>query len=148
MIVAGSTTSLACIARPGGRPARKEPVDDRLRRALSRGHTIDITTLGRRTGRPRRIELVFHVIDGRIYLSGMAGRPRSWLANLRAQPDFTFHLKGAVVADLPAHARPITDEEERRRIFREIVKAWTNQDAERMVVHSPLVEVTILEEAA
>ncbi len=76
-------------------------LDDRIARALSRGHTIDITTTGRRTGQARRIETVFHNIDGRIVLSGMPG-PRDWYANLLADPHFTFHLKGAVKADLPA----------------------------------------------
>ncbi|TMD25604.1 MAG: nitroreductase family deazaflavin-dependent oxidoreductase [Chloroflexi bacterium] len=123
-------------------------MDDRTRRALSRGHLIDITTTGRGSGRPRRIEIVFHVIDGRIYISGMPGRARSWLANMRTDPRFTFHLKGVVRADLPAVARPITDELERRRIFAEIVKVWRNQDVETMVAHSPLVEVTIQDLAA
>ena len=123
-------------------------MDDRTLRALSRGHLIDITTTGRRSGRPRRIEIVFHVIDGRIYISGMPGRARSWLANMRTDPRFTFHLKGVVRADLPAVARPITDELERRRIFAEIVKVWRNQDVETMVAHSPLVEVTIQDLAA
>jgi deazaflavin-dependent oxidoreductase (nitroreductase family) len=123
-------------------------MDDRTRRALTRGHLIDITTTGRRSGRPRRIEIVFHVIDGRIYISGMPGRARSWLANMRSDPRFTFHLKGIVRADLPAVARPITDEAERRRIFTEIVKVWRNQDVETMIAHSPLVEVTIQDLAA
>ena len=39
--------------------------------ALERGHTIDITTTGRRSGEPRRIEIVFHNVDGRIYISGV-----------------------------------------------------------------------------
>jgi len=123
-------------------------VDESIRRALARGHTIDITTVGRRTGRLRRVELVFHAIDGRIYLSGLPGRPRGWLANLRANGDFTFHLKRVVRADLPAQARVISDEAERRRIFIEIAKVWTSQDVEQMVAASPLAEVTILEAAA
>ena len=45
-------------------------MDDQIRRSLSRGHRIDITTTGRRTGKPRRIEIVFHNIDGRLYISG------------------------------------------------------------------------------
>lgn len=35
-------------------------MDDSIRRALMRGGVIDITTVGRRSGRPRRIEIVFH----------------------------------------------------------------------------------------
>jgi deazaflavin-dependent oxidoreductase (nitroreductase family) len=118
-------------------------LDERIDRALSRGHTIDITTTGRKTGQARRIEIVFHVIDGRVYITGMASpRRRSWLANLEADPRFTFHLKGAVRADLPATARIISDEDERRAIFREIVKTWTNQQVETMTRYSPLIEVT------
>jgi deazaflavin-dependent oxidoreductase (nitroreductase family) len=123
-------------------------MDDRIRRALSRGHLIDITTTGRRSGQPRRVELVFHAIDGRIYLSGMPGFPRSWLANLDTEPRFTFHLKGAVRADLPALARPIVDEAERRQVFIEIAKVWTRQNVETMVAASPLVEVTFPDLAA
>ncbi|HYS29976.1 MAG TPA: nitroreductase/quinone reductase family protein, partial [Candidatus Limnocylindria bacterium] len=66
-------------------------MDDKIRQALTRGRTVDITTKGRRSGEPRRIEIVFHNIDGRIYLSGMPSRRRrSWLANLEADPHFTF----------------------------------------------------------
>jgi deazaflavin-dependent oxidoreductase (nitroreductase family) len=122
-------------------------MDDRIRRALSRGHLIDITTTGRRTGRPRRIEVVFHNFGGHIYISGMPG-PRAWYANLVANPTLTFHLKGPVKADLPATARPITDADERRRVFGDIVKVWRNQNIDTMASRSPLVEVAIDEAAA
>ena len=79
-------------------------VDEDIRRALSHGQTIDITTTGRRSGLPRRIEIVFHNFDGRIYISGLPSRrKRAWLANLEADPHLTLHLKGRrVTADLPA----------------------------------------------
>ncbi len=92
-------------------------MDAHIRRALERGNVIDITTIGRRSGAPRRIEIVYHVFGGRIYISGMPGRPRDWLANLAAHPEFTFHLKGTIEADLPARARVITDEADRRAIM-------------------------------
>ena len=118
-------------------------MDDSVARALRRGHRIDITTTGRRSGLPRRIEIVFHVIDGRIYISGMprADRTRAWLLNLQADPHLTFHLLRPA-ADLPATARVITDERERRALFTEIVRTWTGQDVETMTRHSPLIEVT------
>lgn len=62
--------------------------------------------------------------------------------NLRAHPAFTFHLKQLLKADLPATAREITEEPERREVFSKIAKVW-NRDVETMLVHSPLVEVTI-----
>jgi hypothetical protein len=116
-------------------------VDDRVRRALERGHRIDITTTGRKTGAPRRIELVFHNIGGRIYISGRPGWPRSWIANLRAEPRMTFHLKGPVVADLPALGRVITDRAERDRVIGPIAAGW-GYDPAVMVASSPLIEVT------
>lgn len=119
-------------------------MDERIRQALTRGRPIDITTTGRRSGQPRRIEIVFHNIDGRLFLSGMPSRRRrNWLANLEAHPAFTFHLKGPVRADLPATARIITDVAERRAILTHVARAWRRTDVETMVNYSPLVEVTI-----
>lgn len=117
------------------------PPDERITRALSRGHTIDITTTGRRTGLARRIETVFHNIDGQIVLSGMPG-PRSWYANLLADPRFTFHLKGAVKADLPATARPIVEPTERRAVMSRVAQNWGRTDIDVMMDRSPLVEVS------
>lgn len=118
----------------------KEAIDA----ALERGHTIDITTTGRASLRPRRLEIVFHNIDGRIFISGVPYRNRrSWLANLDADPHFTFHLKGKVAADLPATARIIEEETERREILPHIARIWGRKDLEQMVRHSPLIEVTI-----
>jgi deazaflavin-dependent oxidoreductase (nitroreductase family) len=118
-------------------------MDQQVRNALKTGHVIDITTTGRKTGQQRRIEIVFHAIDGRVYISGFP-RPqkRSWLANLEAHPDFTFHLKGDVKADLPARARPITDPVERRRLLTEVQKTWEQISLDDAVAMSPLVEVT------
>jgi deazaflavin-dependent oxidoreductase (nitroreductase family) len=122
-----------------------EPADERIRAALSRGGTIDITTIGRQSGEPRRIEIVFHRIDGRIWISGIPSpRKRAWLANLEAEPRFTFHLKGpVVVADLPATARVVTDPAERRPILERVAQAWRRTDVDRMVEQSPLIEVTV-----
>jgi len=116
-------------------------MDDRVAEALKHGGVMDITTTGRRTGLPRRIELVFHSIDGRILISGRPGFPRSWIANLKANPRFTFHLKRGIQADLPAMGRVITDREERERLIPAIAASWS-YDPAIMVASSPLVEVT------
>lgn len=118
-------------------------MDDPTRQALAHSRTIDITTTGRRSGLPRRIEIVFFNFGGRIYISGMpAARRRSWLANLEADPDFTFHLKGPVQADLKARAREIVSPAERRDILTLVARAWRRTDLDRMVDQSPLIEVT------
>ncbi len=125
-------------------------LDDQVSAALARGHVIDITTIGRRTSQPRRIEIVFHNIDGRLYITGTP-RPetRAWILNLEADPRLTIHLKGSVRADLPATARIITDEPERRAIFEWVVAhAWHQQDVDLMTRESPLIEVTLVRAAA
>ena len=118
-------------------------LDQPIRDALARGGVIDITTTGRKTGQPHRIEIVFHNVGGRLYISGMPGFKRSYIANLTADPHFTFHLKGPVKADLAATARVITDEAERRDVLPHIARIWKRDDVEAMVESSPLFEVTI-----
>jgi deazaflavin-dependent oxidoreductase (nitroreductase family) len=120
-------------------------VNEHIRRALTRSGVVDITTTGRRSGEPRRVEIVYHVIGGRIYISGMprADRKRAWLHNLETDPCFTFHLKRGVTADLPATARVITDEAERRTVLEHVARAWNRTDLDAMVAYSPLIEVKV-----
>src|SRR4051794_8192389 len=120
------------------------PTQETVDAALERGQTIDITTTGRRSGKPRRIEIVFHNIEGRIYISGIP-RPqkRDWLLNLEADPHFTFHLKGQIDADLAATARAIDDETERLRVLPHVARAWKRNDLDAMVRYSPLIEVIL-----
>jgi deazaflavin-dependent oxidoreductase (nitroreductase family) len=118
-------------------------LDQPVRDALARGGVIDITTIGRKSGEPRRLEIVFHNIDGRLYVSGMPGFKRNYLANLEADPHFTFHLKGPVSADLAATARIIDDQAERREVLPHIAQIWKRDDVDAMVDGSPLFEVTI-----
>jgi deazaflavin-dependent oxidoreductase (nitroreductase family) len=122
-------------------------MDSNVRDALQKtGSVIDITTTGRKSGEARRIEIVFHNFGGTVYISGFP-RPqkRSWLANLEAHPDFTFHLKNEVKADLAATARSITDTAERRPILEQVKASqsgWADVDIEDAVKMAPLVEVT------
>jgi deazaflavin-dependent oxidoreductase (nitroreductase family) len=118
-------------------------MDDKIKQALARDRVIDITTTGRKSGGSRRIELWFHRLDGRLYLTGSPGR-RGWFANLRANPAFTFHLKGSVTADLPARARPIDDPAERRRVLAGLLRQMGHSaDLDEWVARSPLVEVEL-----
>jgi hypothetical protein len=107
--------------------------------------TVDITTIGRKSGEPRRIETWFYRAEGVVYLSGMPGK-RGWAANLEAEPAFTFHLKNGVQADLPARATQIVDEGERRRIvplLLDMLGTATSapRDLEKWVAGAPLFAV-------
>ena len=114
---------------------------------------IDITTTGRKSGEARRIETTFQRVGDTVYLTGIPmRRPRAWLLNLTEQPDFTFHLKHAVKADLPATAEVITDPEERRQVLAPIVERfratrdpngpYPDSTLEEWVAHSPLARVS------
>ncbi len=128
---------------------RDGPIDER---------TVDITTTGRRSGRPRRIEIVFYRFEDSIYLSGVpAERARDWLLNLKADPELVFHLKQGVVADLPATATVITDPDERRRVMARFVdefnqrngpdSGWPPAVLDEWVAGSPLARIGFPETA-
>jgi hypothetical protein len=124
-----------------------DEMDERIRRAIETDRTIDITTTGRTSGRARRVEMWFHNLDGRLYLTGTPGE-RDWYANLQAHPTFTFHLKEGLRADLPARARPVLEPMRRRTILARILQALGHAgDLEAWVKESPLVEVELVESA-
>ena len=90
--------------------------------------TIDITTTGRRSGRPRRIEIVFYRLCDDIYLSGIPGpKLATGSSTLAARPQFTFHLKHRIMADLPATASVIVDPAERRRVLAVFVEEFNRR---------------------
>src|SRR5262245_28870430 len=122
-------------------------MDKHILEALDRDETIDITTVGRRSSRPQRIEIWFRRVNQRTYITGTPGA-RDWYANMLANPQFTFHLKQSLQADLPARARPVLDEAERRQILADPVMAWYHSQVnslEALVAGSPLVEVLFVD---
>ena len=117
-------------------------MDEKIAHALKHDRVIEITTIGRKSGQRRRIELWSYRAGGKVYLSGLPG-PRDWYANLLAHPDFMFHLKGSAKASLRARAIPITDEAARREIMSEFLIAMNRyNDLEAWVKGSPLIEVS------
>ena len=117
-------------------------MNDTIASALETDRTIDITTVGRKTGQPRRLEMWFHNVDGRVYITGMPGT-RDWYANVVATPEFTFHLKESTQADLAAVARPITDPGEKRLVLEVLLERLGRSDRlDRWMLDSPLVEVS------
>ena len=116
-------------------------MENEIERALITDLVIDITTIGRKTGKPRRLEIWFHNMQGELYLTGSPGKKRDWLANLIANPEFTFHFKKSIKADIPAKATPIFDEPTRREIIARLHdKMGGDRDLEEWVKGSPLVK--------
>jgi len=128
------------------RSRRQARVDERIKQALANDRVIDITTIGRQSGQPRRLEMWFHNIDGRIYITGMPGK-RDWYANLVANPAFTFHLKESTTADLRAQARPITDLDERALVLTPLLERLERSaNLAEWMSNSPLVAVSFDED--
>lgn len=120
-------------------------MDTHLAAALGRSQLIDLTTTGRRSGEPRRIEIYLHNLAGRLVISGMpsAERTRAWLRNVEANPSVTLHLKQGIDADVPGTARVVTDPSERRELLDGVARNWGRTDLDAMQAHSPLIEVTV-----
>jgi deazaflavin-dependent oxidoreductase (nitroreductase family) len=118
-------------------------MDELVADALHRSQVIDLTTTGRRTGEPRRVEIFLHDLDGRLFVSGMP-RPekRAWLRNVEADPHVVVHLKHGLHADVPALARAVEDPAERRPLIEAAAARWGRTDVELMMEQSPLIELT------
>jgi deazaflavin-dependent oxidoreductase (nitroreductase family) len=71
-----------------------------------------LTTTGRRTGRPHRIEIWFLEADDTLYLFSGGGEASDWVRNLRHEPQVWIELPGrpgraysASIVDAPADLR-------------------------------------------
>jgi len=108
---------------------------------LARHRTIDLTTTGRKSGEPRRIEIWWFHVEGRFVITGTPGR-RDWLANIHADPHVTIHVAGR---DIPAKATPIEDPELRMAVFTDSSTSWYSTQAEldRLIATAPMVEITL-----
>lgn len=79
-----------------------------------------LTTRGRRTGRPHRIEIWFAAAEGRLYMMA-GGRDRSdWVRNLQAGPDVMIELNGE---EHPGRARVLVEGDAEDRLARQLLAA-------------------------
>lgn len=115
-----------------------------VREALHRSQLIDLTTTGRRSGLPRRIEIFLHADDGVLFITGMPrpDRTRDWIHNITADPHVIVHLKQGLEVDVPATARVITDPHEARPLIEAAARRWRRDDVDDMIAHSPLIVLT------
>jgi hypothetical protein len=115
-------------------------LDPAARAALEANPVADITLTRRRSGGTHRFEIWVHAIDGRVFLAGRPV-PKSWYANLLAEPRLTLHIKNGATADVPMRARPITDPVERRAVLPPIAARNNNADLEEWVAGARLMEL-------
>lgn len=106
---------------------------------LASTRTIDITTFGRRSGLPRRIEIWWFRIDDRFIISGTPGK-RDWIANVMHDPRIIIHANGH---DIETTVTPVLDFAFRRRFFTRPETSWytTQAELDRLVRTAPMIEV-------
>ena len=73
----------------------------------------------------------------------MRDRTAPAVRNLEADARLTLHLKQGITADLPATARIVSDEAERRELLVHVAHNWNRSDVDAMVAWSPLIELTV-----
>ena len=108
---------------------------------LASQRTVDLTTIGRHSGRPRRIEIWWFRFEGRFIITGTPGR-RDWLANIRANPAVIVHTR---MGELAGTAREIHDPAYRRRFFAAGEARWysTQSGLDSLVAEAPMVEIVL-----
>ncbi|HEX5604986.1 MAG TPA: nitroreductase/quinone reductase family protein [Candidatus Binatia bacterium] len=74
----------------------------------------DLTTIGRKSGLPRTVELRFIYHQGKFYASSSRVKGKHWCENLLNNPAVVITLKGQKIAGL---ARQINDDKLRREIL-------------------------------
>jgi len=107
--------------------------------AFAETSTVDLTTVGRRSGELRTVEIWWFEIDGRFIITGTPGR-RDWLANIRANPDVVLTVGTETV---PATAVEVGDVGFKTRVFTDPMVGWyvTQTDLESLVANAPMIEV-------
>lgn len=82
-------------------------------RSIAGKRSVELTTTGRQSGKPRRVTIWFVYDEGRIYIqSGKDGRTQ-WYRNLLKTPEVTLDFGGLVVR---GRAAPVEDPGEVDRV--------------------------------
>ena len=80
-----------------------------------------LTTTGRHSGRPHRIEIWFALADGVAYLLSGGGDRSDWVRNLASSPDVVLEIGDE---ERPTRARVVTDPEEDALARRVVVEKY------------------------
>ncbi len=108
---------------------------------LASTRTIDITTVGRRSGDPARIEIWWFRVGDAFYITGTPG-PRDWFANLLADPTITVHTPDG---DFGGRAVVVSDPDVRRTVLTDPQLQWYQSQTEldRLLAAAPMVRVDL-----
>ena len=90
---------------------------------------VELTTFGRKTGKPSRRIIWITSLGGRIYVRSGLGLTRDWPKNLLANERGVLHMAGK---DVPVQARHVTDPAEARAMHAPVKRKY---NAERPASH-------------
>ena len=91
-------------------------MDPEVQQAMELGGIADITTIGRKSGLDRKIEIYFHHFDGAYYLLGQPTK-KDWLLNIKANPQFTLHVKRGITGDVAVIGETDVDADLKRDVI-------------------------------
>jgi deazaflavin-dependent oxidoreductase (nitroreductase family) len=108
---------------------------------LASTRTIELTTIGRRSGERRSIEIWWFHIKGRFIITGTPGR-RDWYANVLSDPRV---LISTSIGTFSATAVVIEEADFRQAVFADPSVNWYSSQAElhRLIETAPMVEIRL-----
>jgi deazaflavin-dependent oxidoreductase (nitroreductase family) len=109
--------------------------DPAIIETAGREKEIELTTFGRKTGKPSRRIMWITALGGRIYVRSGLGLGRDWPQNLLANGRAVLHLAGQ---DIPVRARHVTSPAEARAMHAP-VKAKYNAERPSSSGDEPLL---------
>lgn len=102
-----------------------------------------LTTTGRRTGGPHKIEIWFGVHEGRLYLLSGRGERADWVKNLRQNSEVEVRVAGET-REAEASVVPDSEDHPARRVIAAKYRGWREGDPlSRWAAESPLIELRL-----
>jgi deazaflavin-dependent oxidoreductase (nitroreductase family) len=108
---------------------------------LTRTRTVDLVTIGRKSGQPQRVEIWWFHFEDRFIITGTPGR-RDWYANILDNPRVVIETRHG---DFPAKASIVSDQPFRHRFFSDGAARWYSTQAEfdALVETAPMIELDL-----
>jgi deazaflavin-dependent oxidoreductase (nitroreductase family) len=108
---------------------------------LAGTRTVDLVTIGRKSGQSQRVEIWWFHFEDRFIITGTPG-PRDWYANILANPRVVIETRHG---DFPAGAATVSDQTFRRRFFADGAARWYSTQAEldALVATAPMIQLDL-----
>jgi deazaflavin-dependent oxidoreductase (nitroreductase family) len=117
------------------------PLDPDTIARLARTRTIDLTTIGRRSGRLATIEIWWFHFEGRFIVTGTPG-PRDWYANVLANRNVMVRARAE---EYQGQASVVADRAFRQRFFTDGPTRWYPAQSQltALVETAPMIQIEL-----